>query len=215
MFLCLCRADPNKSRLVLWQRVADTVKDECETHSRALATYALAHDACVSEDKENFEKYIHQTRVLWADLGNPTLPGFIERHINMGVCEACAAEMSGVMDGHEIRFKQFIIAQSGNAAGGNGEGASSSGGSGKGARLIPGGSEIEPASTSKGEPQARISPASAAASRAGIAALEQEMKKGYELYEQSKYVPCSFFLFHTVFEADTEPFPYPFPLPYQ
>lgn len=179
--------------MVLWQRVADTTAEEkADPHSRALATYALAHDACQSEDKEKFETYIHQTRALWADMGNPTLPGFIERHINMGVCKACAAEMSGVMDGHEIRFKQFIMAQTRHglapSAASNGDDASSSGG--KGARLVPGesSSEIEPASSSKAEPQARMTQASIAATRAGIAALEAEMKKGYELYEEGRCV---------------------------
>ena len=196
----LCRSDPSKGRVVLWQRVADSTasENEADSHSRALASYALAHDACQNDDQARFDKYIQQTRALWADMGNPTLPGFIERHINMGVCKECAAEMSGVMDGHEIRFKQFILAQTrhglGGAAAVNGNDADNSGAGssgGKGARLVPGGtsSEIEPASSSKAQAPPQMSQSSVAASRAGIAALEAEMRKGYELYEEGRLVP--------------------------
>jgi hypothetical protein len=195
---CACRADPNEARKALWASIADAPPgpDRPTMLSRALASYALAYEACKSENKKAFDKYIKMTQALWKEVGgsNPTLPGFIERHVSMGVCQACAAEMSGVMDGHEIRFKQFLQVQSSQADGSANGGSNDSSG-GKGAKLVPGGaaSEIEAAagpSKASGS-SSRAAPASAAAARAGIVALEAEMKKGYALYEDGKCAPAA------------------------
>lgn len=125
--------------------------------------------------------------------------GFISRNLERGVCPQCVQEMTGIMDGCEMRFKQFIdthiamqekLANAAASAAANGGKAAAGGGSSsKGARLIPGGSpDSEDKPAGKSDSGLRVA-SNMQQAQAGIQGLRDDMKKGYQLYDDQQYAP--------------------------
>lgn len=196
-----CRQDSNNQRTKFWTAIAtDESEYQADPLLKGLATYGLAFDACKAENTAEFQRLIKRSQEHWTFLKDNAMLGFITRNLERGVCPQCVQEMTGIMDGCEMRFKQFIethiamqekvAAATANAAkGGKAAAATIGAGSSKGARLIPGGGD-------DGDEKAVVRSASGLRvassmqqAQAGIQGLREEMKKGYQLYDDQQYAP--------------------------
>eukprot|EP00892_Ulva_mutabilis_P009680 jgi/Ulvmu1/7084/UM033_0145.1 len=184
--------DNHQQRTKYWTAVAD---DESEHKSdpllKGLATYALAFDACKAEDRAGFERLLKRSRECWAALQDKPMTGFITRNLDLGVCTQCMQEMTGIMDGCEMRFKQFVEAhvrmqqQQRAAVAAAAEGGAGKAGSSKGVRLVPGGVPDKEAGASQSASGLRVA-SNAQQANMGIQALREEMKSGYQLYDDQQ-----------------------------
>lgn len=201
------RPDNNNQRTKYWTAIAeDESEDKADDLLKGLCTYALAFDACKAEKTSEFERLLKRSRECWMTLQDKPMIGFITRNLELGVCPQCVQEMTGIMDGCEMRFKQFVEAhirmqerqQAAMARKAAPSNTSTSSSSSKGVKLVPGGttnSDDKVASKSASGLRVASSPQQA---NVGIQALREEMKKGYQLYDDQQCVPyaCSYACMH-------------------
>lgn len=181
-----CSPEAKERRMELFHSVLNCeAPEKGDVLLRALSSYGLAYDACLAQDADTWEGHLKQSYAAWAEVGNQPMLNFITQHRMHGCCTQSAMEMGGVMDGHELRFRDQTLSSMPKSNGG-----------GRGGPFV--------ASAAKGGDAAKASSGAKGVASSGAKAkatpvgprpdtaakqVEAELKAGYEMYQREECAP--------------------------
>jgi hypothetical protein len=180
----VCSPEAKERRKELFHSVLNSeAPEKGDELLRALAAYGLAFDACLAQDADTWEAHLKQSHAAWAEVGNQPMLNFINQHRAHGCCTQSAMEMGGVMDGHELRFRDQTLSSMPRSGGNVGPSATSVA-KGVAAAKAASGGKAAASIGGKGK-VAMVGPRPDTAAKQ----VEAELKAGYEMYQRDECAP--------------------------